>query len=145
MTDTEIIEQYFKARGWEYYDEPPLAWKQFKDKYGLDNDDYIGWYRNGICAYDELPSILTDFSAFKAHVLKVMEEEGYYPCMVLRERRIPAIQDFYWRHNTNPYMKPDYQEEIIDNNILHAGVISAARYFKEQNANDSIFAGGVNL
>ena len=110
MPDNEIIERYFKARGWEFTDTiMPAYWR-------LPN--------RGIIPYGSEPNILESFPDFKEHVLEPMGEEG---CIGLIEAMDcdPPRLFFVW-----DFGEGASNEEIKDNNILHAAVIAATRYFK---------------
>lgn len=112
MTDNDIKEAYFKARGW---------WEH-ESQY----DGSYWWDKNGNSTHipvlpDSLPNILEHYPDFKEHVLEVMLRD-YYKLTVYGG-------SVTWRGAW------DYQkeiEEIKDNNILHAAVIAATRYFEEK-------------
>jgi len=110
MTDTGIMEQYFKARGWDRVKKPPHVW--VKDK-------VLVW------AYVELPPILTDFPAFKQHVLEVMGKERLH----LYVNTYEEYNEVNWRGKCGEAVA---WENIDNNNILHAAVIAATRYWKEK-------------
>lgn len=75
----------------------------------------------------KLPNILDHYPAFKEHVLEVMEGEGY-------GFRV-NFAEIVWRENQG-FMedrnKETLSELFLDNNILHAAVIAATRYFEEK-------------
>ena len=119
MDDRETTEAYFVARGWS-------AWP-----FTIHPGSEQGWLPPGKELLEanliyELPNILGSFSAFREHALEVMEEKGW-------EFLISEGDSF----SDRPYVVWNQlqgggliQAEIIDNNILHAAVIGATRYFK---------------
>jgi len=114
MTDNEITEAYFVARGW---------WKK-TEGYNL------GWY--GVDDYHgtPLPNILESYPAFKQHVLEVMGEEGFSYDIISNTTKLVKFFMWYGQFEGHPVLR-DYIAEIKDNNILHAAVIAATRYFNE--------------
>lgn len=115
MTDTEIIERYFVARGWyhrTYDDHAPRI--------------YLWYLPDGKNFGVELPPILTDFQAFKEHVLEVMDGDGFYVTIAL------STSGGLYLIWANSFLKGKvaFSEVIKNNNILHAAVISATGYFE---------------
>jgi len=119
MTDTEITEAYFVARGWTTGPYKNIA--------------YIWRDQNGE-PHDELPNILNSYPNFKQHVLGVMGEAGYkFEVTARGDKETREWSSAEW----NKYEKfqgfvNDNYEEIKDNNILHAATIRATRYFEEK-------------
>lgn len=110
--DLLICERYFKARGWELREfEKSNTW------YAPFPSNASGFAPRGL----KLPPILTDFPAFKEHVLEVMAEES---CT-----HILGSNVWLWYRDEEPRIFID--AEIKYNNILHAAVQSATRYFEE--------------
>jgi len=130
MTDNDITEAYFVARGWE--------WK----KYLKDPLDYWYWEFNGKAvseysrhenySYSYLPNILESYPDFKQHVLEVMDFEEYR--LLINELIVGGVPHTYldWSRKRLAGEYPFYKEIIKDNNILHAAVIAATRYFEEK-------------
>lgn len=121
MTNNEIIEAYFRARGWEqvmsihegdYLEENPY----WKNPNGFERKD--------------LPNILESYSAFKEHVLEVMEGEGYgFSIEYEWDDNNGSVRSWYWIN----HKYGDFAKEIEDNNILHAAVIAATRFWESKN------------
>jgi len=107
MTDNSITEAYFVARGFRKMHIDSAMWK-------LPNGTAFGL---------ELPNILTSYPDFKEHVLEVMGEDGW----------VLEIENewVWWKLPDRPTM-PQLTHEIKSNNILHAAVIAATRYFEEK-------------
>ena len=116
--DRDIIERYFVA----------LGWKQSKN--GLVGNVVVksgDWFSGFPETYKELPPILTDFPTFKEHVLEVMEEEDYKFNLVHLVYGGPL---FEWIDIDEEPCKKSLREPIENNNIFHAAVIAATRYFE---------------
>lgn len=120
MIDTEIIERYFVARGWVPYDADannniePKRW----------------WNTINHMKLEELPKILTDYPAFKEHVLEVMGKEGALPFITWMDNKDGS----YWRSAgwdiPHPTEEIIFGTEIFDNNMLHPFIIGATEYFE---------------
>lgn len=110
LSDDQIIENFFLARGWEAYTHPMVGFGYLKDKEGN--------------KYKQLPKILESFPDFKREVMDVMEDNGFYP--IIKKKELGGLY-FVW-DNRWMQSKPTLEELIIDNNILHAAVIAATRY-----------------
>ena len=141
MTNNELTEAYFLALG--------AKWKRIP-KSSLSRGDYSkwGWFLGGrlISSASEVhcgevkaknadacvkfPSILESYPAFKEHVLEVMEGEFWPQIKILASRIDKSYQLFWvWTCIKN---KEAFIQEIKSNNILHAAVISATRYWESK-------------
>ncbi len=104
-TDEELAARYFKALGWT-----PRADGEWFDSNG-------NWK-------ERLPNILEHYPDFKKWVLEVMEGEGY---------GYSIDYCFQWGNEFSDNARLKFiREEIKSNNILHAAVIAATRYFEEK-------------
>ncbi len=112
MTDNEIIERYFKARGWK---PKKLMGGLIPTGDWLDPDNNL---------YESLPNILIDFSAFKREVLEPMQGEEY----CLEVDGLHGCVSWF----DDPFDGPRYDEVIEDNEILRAAVIAATRYLENK-------------
>lgn len=108
MTDNEIIERYFQARGWV----------ECQEDYGVSEF----WLAPDCNNFDELPNILESFPAFKQYVLEPMGEEGI--------KMLVTFNSVRWQKAKGGAVI-DY-EIYKDNNILHAAVIAATKYWEQK-------------
>ena len=114
MTNNEITEAYFVARGWERL--------VTKHKYGCDS---IQWISPGRNFFYFLPNILESFPDFKREVLEVMEEEEH-SLEIVGYKKGMGVRWKGWEH-----MKV-YSQLVKDLNFLHAAVIAATKYWEEK-------------
>ena len=123
LSDNNIIENFFIARGWtysSYADHPAGLFQWFApDKSKLED------------GLKDLPNILESYSAFKEHVLEVMGEEGW--------KLLIEDDTFFWIRllpesecSHTPRHTEDFGVEIKSNNILHDAVIAATSYFNSK-------------
>ena len=120
MTDTEITEAYFVARGCfikqQIRKEGENKFKM-RDYWCLPDGEFIEWDDYG------LPKILESYSAFKEHVLEVMGGENF--------RLTMSFSEVSWITLKGPFLdRVSIGEKIKGNDILHAAVIAATRYFE---------------
>ena len=108
MTDNEIIERYFKARGW-------------MSIVRVGGDICNWWDGKSVKGVYAPPLILTDFPAFKEHVLEPMHEEEFI---------LYVFSSYIEWTRKNP--SSNRRCKIVDNNILHAAVIAATRYWESK-------------
>ena len=108
MTNNEITEAYFVARGFKQRENSAM-WRDSQGKaFGI-----------------ELPNILKSFPDFKREVLEVMEEEEHSLEIVGYKKGI-GVRWKGWEH-----MKV-YSQLVKDLNFLHAAVIAATRYWESR-------------
>ena len=117
MTDQQITEAFFVARGkcGEYI---------FKD--GL----WIAPNSQPVSCVEFMPNapdILNSYPDFKREVLEVMEEEWGLSLFV-------SSIWVEWRGIDKAYNDIRIRTALKDNNILHAAVIAATRYWENKNA-----------
>lgn len=128
MTDNEITEAYFVARGRRKIKSHALSlgyrFMILEEEVWVEHDD-LSKIREGDAYYNFLPSILESYSAFKEHVLERMENEEYTLQFVDYKKGM-GVRWKGWEH-----MKV-YTEVIKDLEILRAAVIAATRYFEEK-------------
>lgn len=131
---TDIVERYFLALGWlrvkrhEFYagvrlgDAPcEYLWVEKYEEVRKPDPKY----------YADLPNILESFPAFKEFVLERMEGGGYsyYIADVMSEASgYEWGKELSWQNKGHS----EYNELIIDNEILKAAVIAATRYWEEK-------------
>ena len=139
MTDIEITEAYFVARGWTWKDKVHLYLPEqptedkFCSKCGKTTPYRSeGWHGPDGEHYWELPPIIDHYPAFREHVLEVMREDGW---KFLIEDGV-----FFWIRllpesecSHNPRHTEDFGVDIKDNDLLKAGIIASTRYWEAKN------------
>jgi len=126
MTTTE---NYFKAFGWE---KQPIVIQPFTGRIRVSSDpsdtdkphqrESMGWVK-GSHVFEDLPHITQSFPDFKKWVLEKMEGEGY---------ALTNSGRFVNWCSTKSQIKTDLYQEIKNNEILEAAVISATRYLEPE-------------
>ena len=140
MTKQQIIENYFKALGWEWKKTRTNASFPITDGSGEGN--FIGdewcWCLNGNKVGEsrkvnpdvtprksDLPNITESFSAFKKWVIEEMDRRGW--------KLTNSGRFVQWMPKKSQPVGGLY-EEIKDNEILSAAVIAATEYLGSENA-----------
>ena len=136
LADWKIKEAYFKARGLlKIHEEENGKYLMFD---GSISGRIFAKNRTTIPSthFKFLPNILESYSAFKEHVLEVMAAEDRYPYITYKD---DFRQIFIWGRKCDFAGRGKYLnmsgikgEEMKDNNILHAAVIAATRYWEEK-------------
>ena len=114
----KVIENYFKAIGWEYRLE------RTGDIHGVDDIEYLGDYQ--MC---DLPNIIDHWPLFKAHVLERMSAEGYTMDVVM-------MNNVKWMDDTtrDKGIRTFWRANIHNNELLLASVEAATKYWESKNA-----------
>jgi len=119
MTDTEITEAYFKARGWTYESNAINKYFWWMPDKQLGRQVTYGL---------ELPPILTDYPVFKEHVLEVMGEETGKDGKQNYQLAFDGSVAWWWTESYG--VISEYRERDAEGHILRAAVIAATRYFE---------------